>query len=488
MGHFSVFYGKQGDKTFVSTSALAVAQLIKSPPDIVSLESFLRLGIVHKDRTFWQEVKRLLPAKVRKFTGRGEVQTEYWSISYDKSLANMPFEEALVYAKEMLSRSFTLLVKREGQVWADLTGGFDTRVATMLVEKVGIPFRAYCVGPTDHPDVMLSRFISQEMGWDYRHMPMPDDWDREQLNWLSCAVAKGDARLAVSSLSPVLWGHTQRANTYKVNVTGLGADEWREVTYKRMYLFNWGKTYAYDRLIGAGSPHLIPLSVMNTDRTEEVVIDWRSYLSELVANYDYLPNLLKGQLLFVRFRYPTHGGAFLSAGSGIMRSLMPFCLKEPVNFALSLNYKWRLNYHHKFIRSFLEQENAKLANIETAVGGPAIPMRINNFRKFWPLWKSIMGDNIKWFSRKLRIPSRKAGHSVGYKSYPLPSWNRKLVEYSRGEGLLESFSMVSGGLYKPEMLQAFIAEVMNNPSSNSEFLDRVITIEIALRATGSSVN
>ena len=89
-------------------------------------------------------------------------------------------------------------------------------------------------------------------------------------------------------------------------------------------------------------------------------------------------------------KYPLHGGFYLSAAAGYSRSLSPFCFKEPVNFALSLNYRWRLNYHHHFVRTLLERENLVLANIETANGGPAIPVRVSNLQKYMPFWRSII--------------------------------------------------------------------------------------------------
>ena len=488
MGHFSIFYGDRGDQTIFSTSALAVARQINSLSDELTLESFLRSGKVHGDKTFWRDVHRVLPGTLRKICQDKIEEYEYWAPTYDETIAHLTFENALEHAVSMLTRIFTRLLQREGKVWADLTGGFDTRVTTMLMAKIGIPFTAYCVGPDDHPDVQISQLICQEMGWEYQHMPMPDNWHHEQLNWLEAALQKGDARLSVSGLASVLYGQQLRSAIYKVNVGGLGADEWREAAYLSTYLCNWGKTYAYCRLVDAGILSSIPPSILRMDREKLVRDELIAYIAKVASSYSEFPNVIKGNAMFINYRYPSHGGAYMSATAGIIRALNPVCFKESVNFALSLNYKWRLNYHYRFVRALLERENPHLANIETAKGGPAIPMRVTNLRKFWPLWKPILNRNVKKFSYRLFGRPVKLWEQPHYAEYPLPSWRTSLLNHARSEGLLNPSEMHSGALYNAKVLHTLVGQAERNHSEHSEFLDRVITIEMALRAVGTGID
>jgi hypothetical protein len=487
MGQFSVFLGSRQSQTLISTSAIAVAKQTCAQPDDLTLESFLRTGKVLGDKTFWRGVKRFLPAKVCKFYRDKIEEIEYFAPTYDESISKLCIDEALEQSSDILTFTFDRLLRREGRVWADLTGGFDTRLTTILMAKIGIPFITYCVGPSDHPDVQISKQVSEEMGWEFWHMPMPDNWAQEQLNWLEIALYKGDARLGVAGLAGVLWGQQERSIKCKASVGGVGADEWREAAYLGTLPYVWGKEYPYDRLIDAGILSPIPKSVMRQDRENQIRDDLKAYLKILVPDYARFSNVVKGHFMFIRFRYPAHGGSYLSAASGIIRSLSPFCFKEPVNFALSLNYKWRLQYHYHFVRRLLEKENPCMANIETDRGGPAIPIRVTNLYRFSPLYKSLINRFVGRASRGLFGRSVELWPRPYHSSYPLLSWKISLMNYVGSTDLLNLSYMRSGVLYKSEEMQYFIASQKNNQFRNFEFLDRVISIEMAMRAADSWV-
>ena len=42
-------------------------------------------------------------------------------------------------------------------------------------------------------------------------------------------------------------------------------------------------------------------------------------------------------IAFLRYRHPIHSGAYLSSQSAVIRSIIPFCFKELVNFGFSMN-------------------------------------------------------------------------------------------------------------------------------------------------------
>lgn len=487
MGQFSIFLGKLGTRIFISTSVLAVVNLIHSKPDIIAVDSFLRAGKSFGERTFWQDVKRVRPATIQKFYYEKTVISEYWTPHYNESIAHYSLTNALGCAEELLKNTMTRLLQREGLVWADLTGGFDSRVTTMLMEKINIPFIAYCVGPENHPDSIISKLISQEMGWKYQHLPLPDSWGQDQLGWLETALYKGDACLGLSSLARTLWGQIIRSNTSRVSVTGLGGDEWREAAYTSLNLFNYGKVYPYNRLIRAGILFPLPESIMRENREDQVFDAWRTYLDNLVSDYKDYSSVLKGNIMFVRFRYPSHGGAYLSASSGISRSLSPFCFKETSNFALSINPMWRINYHSSFMRAFLERGNPRLANLPTEKGGPAIPIRITNVNRFWPLWKKIFNHMSRRMTTKILHKPISFLPTTSYENYPLQSWQQDLFKYASKEDLFTISKMHSGALYNPERMKFVTNQALSGISQSNEFLERVITIEMALRATGTEI-
>lgn len=160
IGLFSIFYGQRGSRIFISSSALAVARQIKSSPDVLAAEHFLRMGRLDADRTLWQDVKRLLAGRVLKITNGRVEEIEYWSPAVNPSISRLSMNDALDQAVDQFSQTISCSLQREGKVWVDLTGGFDTRLVATLIDKTQLPFITYCMGPEDSPDVFLSEKIS----------------------------------------------------------------------------------------------------------------------------------------------------------------------------------------------------------------------------------------------------------------------------------------------------------------------------------------
>ncbi|MDD5369344.1 MAG: asparagine synthase-related protein [Anaerolineaceae bacterium] len=486
-GMFGIFYGQRGNRLFISTSALAIATAIQSPPDILAIEHFLRTGRLDADKTLWQDVKRLLGGMELTATDECFQKTEYWSPKFDKAIAQMPLNEAVDLSVDLLKDAFSRTLTREGKTWVDLTGGFDSRLAAMIVAKINTPFCAYCMGPQDHPDVHISRKVSEEMKWEYVHTELPEQWGADQYSWFDTAFGCGDGRISVLRLAVALRGFTERNATIKTNVMGVGGENFRGYRWQ-VEGVNIGRTSTVN--YGAWLDNIfpsIPLSVMKFDRTKEVRQELRDFITELCVNYSALANTVQIDL-FENGRDSGLGGAYLSAVSGIERSLAPFFFKTLVNFGFSLNYHWKLPKHHLFIRTLLERESNILANVATTTGGPATPIRLSNLHLFWPLWKNIANRVGAISSRKFLRKTIQIWPEPLHTEYPLPAWRNAFYLYAQTSDLLTYENMCSRGLYKGREFNAYIQQAEFGPSHNSEFVDHVISVEMAMRAVGSHID
>jgi hypothetical protein len=325
------------------------------------------------------------------------------------------------------------------------------------------------------------------MGWEYRHMPLPADWEHECLAWIEAALYKGDAHLNALQLAGVLWGHHARSTISRAHVLGIGGEDWRGYYYSGES-FNLGRTTQvnYDRLLEREFAPAIPVKVMRQDRTAEVGRALRESVEEFVTPYTDLPNTFKLDRYHM-YQHTSHGGAYLSAVSGIVRSLMPLCCKEPITFAFSLNYQWKLPRHFVFVRTLLERENPRLANLRTAKGGPATPIRLTNIHQFWTLWRDTLNGVAIRASQRLLGKAVTVWPLQHYSEYPLPTWRVAWLKYAQSEGILKPSEMRSGALYNANALRSLVAQIEAGAFEHAEFLDRVITVEMAMRAVGASV-
>jgi hypothetical protein len=214
----------------------------------------------------------------------------------------------------------------------------------------------------------------------------------------------------------------------------------------------------------------------------------KEHLAKLASKVAELPKIARADFVYLRHRHPTHGGAFFSAETGEMRSIIPFCSKEAETFGFSLDYKWRLNYHHLFVRTLLERENPRLANLRTEKGGPAIPIRITNIHRFWPLWKKILNRAGEKVSLKLTGKQFSILPQPHSDEYPLPAWRSAFIRNAQMTGLIKSEDMLTKTLYNSKQLQDLIEQVDLNHFKHGEFLDRVVTLEMAMRAVGTGID
>jgi hypothetical protein len=488
IGFFSIFYGQRGGRVFLSSSALAIARQIQSPPDILAAEHFLRAGRLDGGKTLWQDVKRLTGGKILKVVNGRVEENFYWMPTRDPVITGLSMEEALEQSHATLTKIFSRLLDREGNIWVDLTGGFDSRLSAMFIAKQNRPFITYCTGPDDSQDVQISKKISSVMQWEYVNTQLPEEWGSDQFEIFSTIPGCGDGRANLLRFAMTRRGFDERSSTSLVNIMGVGGENLRG--------FRWqverdkiGKTTKvnYPALLNSLFAETMHLEVMRQDRSRDVRQEMLRHIQQLLSPYADSPNSTQIDRLEID-RDANHGGAYLSSLTAVQRSLGPLCFKAQVNFAFSLKYQWKLPRTHLFVRSLMERENPRLASIETTTGGPAYPVRVTNAHHFWPLWRTMANRAAAIGSKKLFGKALQPWPSPAEGGYPLPSWRKAFHDYARSEGMLSYETMCSKGLYQPN---TFAALVMNDDPAahpHDEFLDRVISIEMCLRATGASID
>ena len=430
-------------------------------------------------KTLWDEEKRVLPATLIKITSDKFEEMEYWYPKIDENIANLSLNEALEIADEKISYVYDKLFSREEKVWADLTGGFDTRVTVMYLAKLDIPFTAYCVGPSWHPDVKISEEISKSMGWEYINMPLPENWDQEQLSWFRKATMFGDGNLNVVESASSLRIQYGNSLFHNVHVAGGGVEQWRYHVFGSKTIIPTKNTQIdYEDIINSRILYNIPLDVLRSNRSLEVKNEIKDYLVQHQEGYLDWGVLARTDLLFMKYRHPIHSGAYLSSQSSFGRTFLPFCFKELQNYCLSIRHSWRLKYHYTFIRNLIEKNSPALAKTRTVVGGPVGPIRLSNSHKFLPLGKYLMDHFLH--KSKINLISDQSNHT------PIPS-GKKWLEWAISEDLLNPSKMFSGELYNSFNLSEIISQERIGSIQSGEFLQKVLTVEMALRETNTGV-
>lgn len=488
LGLVSVFLGRRGSRTYVATSALAVAEAVQATPAEYGVYLYLTVGSVYGRTTLWQEVERLPAATVLEITAGGHRESVYWSPMVDEDVLRLSLDESVDYALALLSRLIRLHLAREGRPWADLTGGFDSRLVTMMMDHVGVPFRASCQGPPDSPDVRISSRIARRLGWAYHHHILPETWGQERCAWLSRALGKGDGHVDVFKLSAVLWDQAQRAPVCPTSIWGLGGELWRGTIWKQEFL-NVGRTpdVNYDRLLTyrvISCPN--PTLFRDPGRIAWIREQVKALLRSVGERYAGWPNTVKLDAIFA-YKVTGLTGGHLSAVMGMQRAIAPLDFRESVVGAISTHFRWR--QHSRLVRLLMERVAPQLAAFETTDGGPALPMRLTNLYKFTPYWSAIGRQLVRKASQAVLGRSVLPPARDEFAGYPLARWRRETLEGLAPQRLLDPGHMHSGALYDAEKLMDFVARAgAQTPAFDQEtLLSRILTVEMAFRAVGTAL-
>jgi hypothetical protein len=482
-GYFSVFYGIRNGRVFVSTSALAVARQVRSEPSDIGVNCFLRTGKVFGNMTLWQGVKRMSAATVLKFDGGAMSVSTYWRPAVDESVSKLAFADALEVSTQVLESVLKRNLMREGKLWADLTGGFDTRFLTMLLERVGIPFRANFVGPQKHPDVRIAQAIVNKLGWEYQHFELPKTWPQECPHRLQEALGRGDAHLNIFLATRPLWVHRQEGEYYPTLLSGLGGELWRgPIWWPERASLGQSHVVHYDRQLWS-LMHPVLNSVFVSDSTERVRNEIQEQFRIVGDSYADAPNTVKLDCLWL-YRETAHVGAWASIAAGLVRIIPVLFSRDIVSHVISLDYRWKAR--NQLVRHMLAKYKPTLANMEVEGRGPAVPERITNFYRFLP-------SKISFYRRAANKLSQvalgKSLWSTRYdEGYCRGERRREILRFSQADRLFHPAEMRSGKLYNPNQLQSFLVQAQTDGFKYDEFLGRIVTVEMAMRAVETAMN
>ena len=477
-GLIPVYYGHKGGDFFLSTSALAVAKAVQSPLSEFGARSFLMYDSTFGD-TLWQDVSILPPAAILTIDRDGFHQSTYWSFQVDPTIAALSQDEAIDCMIDCLSGSLRRSLGREGKIWISLTGGMDSRMLAALASYSRIPFKTYCHGPADSRDVRIAAQISEKMDWEHEYFALPDNWGSQRVNWFEGVVGQTDGHLDIIKMSRTIREQTIKAQQMDVSLWGYGGELHRGVYWK--HEFFWAGVSSkvdYERLMDYRVIPSSRLILKDADHWKQALRAEIKSRLRIVGEQqpDWLNTVKLNMIGTVLERHAC--GTTIAAILGQQRVILPFDFKENITRIFSINHRWCT--HGRMFRLILERINPGLAEIETADGGPALPMRISNFYRFVPYWVDTT-EKLLWrlgykVMGKPLWNKRNAGPRG--KGYPTGQWLQDtLVELER-HLLLDQNHMLSGSFFDQRQFQDLVA----NPGAGESMLGRILALEMAQRS------
>ncbi len=484
LGMKPLFTARTGELTYVSTSALVLAKHLRSRPSRSGLERFLRTGSQFGCETPWEGITRMQPATALNFTPRGAQLDTYWLPAVEEDVHRLDFAECaevcIGRAVEAMSASY-----QGAHPWLDLTGGFDTRLLALLARQAALDFDTNTSGKEDSDDVRLARRIAEKAGWSWTHFRPPDGWSELLPARLTEAVVWGDCHLDAISLSEVMQGHRQRAQTETMLLNGGGGEHFRDYPWSQELLSAGRSTSVnLERLIAWRALTPIDLSIFESDPTPRVSAGLRSEFEARIAPFSSLPNTFQCDLLYA-LKATGHFGAYQAAAGAWMHVELPFYLKASFTTAISAQARHR-NFH-RLMRKMMQRLDPVIAAIATDTGGPAEPLGIANLYRFAPYpWR-----RGKRFLTRIRGGLAQLGGGASDSAGgpgPREAALGQVIGALREQGRLVPGQMRSGKLYDQARLAQLLDRAISDPAgADWSTVGRVLTVELALDALDSGL-
>jgi len=476
-GMFPLFRASRNGRQYFSTSALALAKHLGAAPDGLGLFVFLRTGYHFGARTHWLGIERLEPGQRILFTPDGVRSEVYWRPEADEGVMRLDLEASARFCVRSCVDNFRRLYATRESAWADLTGGYDTRLLTVALSRAGVRFRTNTVGAEWTEDVRIARDVAEAAGFDWTRLPLPTEAGEDFPARFAHALAAGNAHLDALDLVRVLATHEVKRADLSYLLTGGGGEQFHYHAWQSEFTRVGRSTqvnvdkWVRMRLLGS-----LDTSVFADYPAAEVERDLRNRCLAWIAPDREELNTRQLDRLFA-YKMMGHFGAYTAAAMSVLPTELPFYMRPVFLSAFSVNYRHRLG--HRLMQCMIEELQPRAAAVRTTKGGPAQPMRLTNIHRFAPYFSRLTVKALE------KVTGKHVYRPRADRRTPMSPELRLAALRTVVGGDVRSLR--SGVLFEPAELDRLFVDAQQPDFERGQIFGRILTVEAALRAVGAQV-
>ena len=160
-GVYPIYYCQEYNGDFYAASEIKALNKIKEPvPNLESISEFIRFGTILSDTTFIQGIKKL-PAHHRLVYKNKHIKLQNLKIpSFERSIKVCP--DYVSELKQSFDRAIGRYASDTDSLSVSLSGGLDSRIATVAAKNLGFSLKAVCCGPPGSLECEVARHFASE--------------------------------------------------------------------------------------------------------------------------------------------------------------------------------------------------------------------------------------------------------------------------------------------------------------------------------------
>jgi len=473
-----LYYAETANGVYFSSHELPLARALQPEIDPLGFSLTIQLKLTWGTTTRFKGIQKLLPCQIVTFNGIGRRNSErYWSPLYETqwpSNFNGVIDKWLILLKDSV-QAFYDCAKNKTFI-CDFTAGEDSRLLLSQCHSIGIPFYAMVDGLDSDVDVLVAREAAQKVGFDLVVRPKPLITEGQLL----------ENAISISLMNDAYEDYFQSCTAYAVN------------------LANPPKNYEYVKLCGApggevfrGSYYLRGKAFFPSRRNH---FDHR-FFTRMKYLLDYNPRLMSypneecKKTIFSLVEEALQDVTEFPVGIKIDHLLRVFqacntglIYKNPRYLPFATKHMTRSIYNippdfkrgGRLTKACTEILYPELAFIKTQKGVPTVRKTLLRTFLFMPEYLNTAKSIIRGASGRL---------------YKFTETNKAALQWSKHATAImtlfnnppyknwfsSSKSMITGHLYKKDVVDALLAEAKSGSSKQLATLGRIINQELACR-------
>jgi len=474
VGSLHVYYRQFRAGITLSTSSRVLSELEEVSLDPVGCQEFLGTGVMYEDRTFYNEVKKLPPATISRFSDGSKVDQQlYWNVA-DLTPELLAGEQATEALWEGLSSAVAKINRQFESVACDLTGGYDSRAVAAAFIAGRKNFVTVVSGPSDSADVIISRDLAAVFGLEHIHYPPPTK--PVTTGDLEAAVQLTEGEYDIVEYANVARIHRDLSQRFQISINGSFGEIARGYYWELLFPHTGAGRKLDSHKLAARRYACSSCGGLFQPRYRVNLIEhMMGVIDRTIVGLDTYPNTFQMDATYLRMRMQRWQGRIASSTNQIWPCLSPFMFRTVLEAMLQARFAVR--QRSLLTRLMLAKYQPRLGTYPLEHGYPALPATWKTIPRFWPIVPYYAGRVAQ------KLKARKIVRQQSEESQN-PRWHLWRTDEIRA--LLKPSSMKSMAILD----QTAVATLLENSqkagfSQDSEW-SRLLSLEWALSSAAIS--